>query len=143
MANLLKCVKNLCQKLKELKYPKSTISKVDNSINLLILRDEFTDKSTIGKLYLDAEMFCYTLELPYLDNQRSISCIPVGEYKVRLRTAKESASRDYLHLLVQDVTGRSYILVHMHLPHRLEHGTRIQVQACTHIDVEVEHASCA
>ena len=113
MANLLKCVKNLCQKLKELKYPKSTISKVDNSINLLILRDEFTDKSTIGKLYLDGEMFCYTLELPYLDNQRSISCIPVGEYKVRLRTAKESASRDYLHLLVQDVTGRSYILVHI------------------------------
>ena len=96
-----------------LKSPKSIISKVDNSINLLIIRDEFTDKSTIGKLYLDGEMFCYTLELPYLDNQRSISCIPAGQYKVRLRTAKESSSRDYLHLLVQDVTGRSYILVHI------------------------------
>jgi hypothetical protein len=58
-------------------------------------------------------MFCQTLELPYLDNQRSISCIPKGEYKVRLRTAKESSSRDYLHLLVQDVKGRSYILVHI------------------------------
>mgnify|MGYP003625343992 FL=1 len=82
-------------------------------VNLLLIRDEFTEKSTIGKLFLDGEMFCYTLELPYLDNQRSISCIPKGEYKVRLRTAKESATRDYLHLLVQDVKGRSYILVHI------------------------------
>ena len=82
-------------------------------VNLLLIRDEFTDKSTLGKLYLNGEMFCDTLELPWLDNQRSISCIPSGEYKVRLRTAKESATRDYLHLLVQDVKGRSYILVHI------------------------------
>ena len=113
MTNLLKCIKNLFQKLKGLEYPKSIISKVDNSINLLVIRDEFTDKSTIGKLFLNGEMFCYTLELTYLDNQRSISCIPAGEYKVRLRTAKESSTRDYLHLLVQDVEGRSYILVHI------------------------------
>ena len=82
-------------------------------VNLLLIRDEFTDKSTLGKLFLNGEMFCQTLELPYLDNQRSISCIPEGEYKVRLRTAKESSSREYLHLLVQDVKGRSYILVHI------------------------------
>ena len=113
MTNLLKCIKNLFQKLKGVEDPKSKISKVDNSINLLVIRDEFTDKSTIGKLFLNGEMFCYTLELPYLDNQRSISCIPAGEYKVRLRTAKESSTRDYLHLLVQDVEGRSYILVHI------------------------------
>ena len=104
---------NLLQKLKVLKYQKSTIYKVDSGINLLLIRDEFTDKSTLGKLFLNGEIFCQTLELPYLDNQRSISCIPEGEYKVRLRTAKESASRDYLHLLVQDVEGRSYILVHI------------------------------
>tara|TARA_R110002020_G_scaffold34706_3_gene105426 strand:+ start:1394 stop:1888 length:495 start_codon:yes stop_codon:yes gene_type:complete len=113
MKSLLKFVKILLQILKELKYPQSTISKVDNSINLLLIRDTFTDKSTVGKLYVDGEMFCDTLELPYLDNQRSISCIPLGEYKVRLRLARESASRDYLHLLVQDVEGRSYILVHI------------------------------
>ena len=82
-------------------------------VNLLLIRDEFSDKSTIGKLFLDGEMFCYTLELPWKDNQRSISCIPAGEYKVRMRTAKESSSRDYLHLLVQDVKDRSYILVHI------------------------------
>ena len=81
-------------------------------VNLLILRDTFTEESTIGELFLNGERFCDTLELPYRDNQRSISCIPIGQYKVRLRTAKESATRNYLHLLVKDVKNRSHILFH-------------------------------
>tara|TARA_R100001244_G_scaffold118834_1_gene88548 strand:- start:15 stop:449 length:435 start_codon:yes stop_codon:yes gene_type:complete len=82
-------------------------------VNLLILRDTFTEISTIGNLYLDGEWLCDTLELPYKDNQRSISSIPAGQYKVRLRTAKESATRDYLHLLIQDVPNRGYVLFHV------------------------------
>ena len=81
-------------------------------VNLLIIRDTFTDKSTIGKLFINGESFCDTLENPWLDNQRNVSCIPEGNYKVRLRLARESATRDYLHLLVQDVPNRSYILFH-------------------------------
>ena len=81
-------------------------------VNLLLIRDTFTKESTIGELFLNGERMCDTLELPWKDNQRSISCIPEGEYKVRLRLARESASRDYLHLLVQDVKDRSYILFH-------------------------------
>ena len=56
---------------------------------------------------------CDTLENPELNNVRNISCIPEGQYNVRLRTAKESATRDYLHLLVQDVPNRDYILFHI------------------------------
>ena len=108
---MLKCVKNLLQKLKGVKSIKPTISK-PNHINLLIIRDTFTDKSTIGELFLNGERFCDTLELPYKDNQRSISCIPAGQYKVRLRYPRESGTRNYLHLLVQDVKDRSYILFH-------------------------------
>ena len=100
------------KKLKELKFTQSITKKLDFKINLLVIRDEFTDKSTMGNLYLNGEWLCDTLELPYLDNQRSISCIPAGEYKVRLRTAEESATRDYLHLLVEDVKDRTYILFH-------------------------------
>ena len=106
----LKCVKNLLKKLRGVKSTKPTISK--SNINLLILRDTFTDNSTIGELFLNGERMCDTLELPYRDNQRSVSCIPTGEYKVRLRYPRESATRDYLHLLVQDVKDRSYILFH-------------------------------
>jgi len=83
-----------------------------NLINLLIIRDTFSDKSTIGELFINGERFCDTLENPWLDNQRNISCIPEGEYPVRLRLARESATREYLHLLVQDVPNRDYILFH-------------------------------
>ena len=81
-------------------------------INLLIIRDTFSDKSTIGELFINGERICDTLENPWLDNQRTISCIPEGSYKVRLRFPRESASRDYLHLLVQDVPDRDWILFH-------------------------------
>ena len=81
-------------------------------VNLLIIRDTFTKESTIGKLYINGESFCDTLENPYINNERNISCIPEGKYKVRLRLARESATRDYLHLLVQDVPDRDWILFH-------------------------------
>jgi hypothetical protein len=116
LKRLLQFIKNVRECIvKTLQEDKMDISKNTEvkGVNLLLIRDDFSDKSTLGKLFLNGEMFCQTLELPYLDNQRSISCIPEGQYKVRLRTAKESSSRDYLHLLVQDVEGRSYILVHI------------------------------
>ena len=90
---------------------KNTEVKAD-SANLLIIRDTFTAKSIIGKLYCNGEFMAHTLELPWRDNQKSVSCIPEGRYKCRVRLARESASRDYVHLLVQDVPGRSYILFH-------------------------------
>ena len=108
---MIKCLGSLLKKLGVLKCTQPTQSSLA-SINLLIIRDTFTKESTIGELFLDGERMCDTLELPWKDNQRSISCIPEGEYKVRLRLARESASRDYLHLLVQDVPNRKWVLVH-------------------------------
>jgi hypothetical protein len=90
----------------------SNKSTEDKGINLLIIRDTFSEFSTLGQLFLNGESFCDTLELPWKDNQKRISCIPEGEYKVRIRVARESASRDYVHLLVQDVPNRDYILFH-------------------------------
>ena len=81
-------------------------------INLLLIRDTFSKESTLGELFINGERICDTLENPWQDNQRNISCIPEGIYPVRLRLARESASRDYLHLLVQDVPDRDWILFH-------------------------------
>ena len=81
-------------------------------INLLLIRDTFTEESTIGELFINGERICDTLERPYFNNQRNISCIPKGVYPVRLRLPRESATRDYIHLLVQDVPDRDWILVH-------------------------------
>ena len=81
-------------------------------INLLLIRNTFSKKSTVGELFLNGERICDTLENPWQDNQRNISCIPEGVYPVRLRLPRESATRDYLHLLVQEVPNRDFILVH-------------------------------
>ena len=108
---MIKCLKSLLKKLGVLKCTQPTQSSLA-SINLLIIRDTFTEESTIGEVFLNGERMADTLELPWKDNQRSISCIPEGEYKVRLRLARESATRDYLHLLVQDVPNRDWILFH-------------------------------
>ena len=108
---MIKCLESLLKKLGVLKYMQPTQSNL-SKINLLILRDTFSDESIIGELFLNDERFCDTLELPFKDNQRSVSCIPTGEYKVRLRLPRESATRDYIHLLVQDVPNRDYILFH-------------------------------
>ena len=99
-------------KLKESRFPKSITSDL-SAINLLVIRDTFTSVSTIGELFVNGERFCDTLELPYKNNERNISCIPEGQYKVRLRYPRESATRDYLHLLIQDVPNRDFVLVHI------------------------------
>jgi len=82
-------------------------------INLLLIRDTFSKVSTLGELFLNGERMCDTLENPWQDNQRNISCIPEGVYDVRLRLPRESATRDYMHLLVKDVPNRDYILLHI------------------------------
>jgi hypothetical protein len=51
---------------------------------------------------------CHTLELPWRDNQRSISCIPPGEYLAKTR----QSPRFGLTYHVKEVPGRSYILIH-------------------------------
>ena len=84
----------------------------DKGVNLLLMREVFSEKSILGELFINGERICDTLELPWRDNQRSISCIPAGQYKVRFRYPRESGTRDYLHLLIKDVPNRDYILFH-------------------------------
>tara|TARA_R100000541_G_scaffold9480_3_gene17182 strand:- start:2190 stop:2603 length:414 start_codon:yes stop_codon:yes gene_type:complete len=83
-----------------------------NSCNLLIVRETYTDESVIGKLYLNGEFISYTLELAWNNNEKSISCVPRGVYDCKVRLAKDSASRNYDHLILEEVPNRSYILFH-------------------------------
>tara|TARA_R100001163_G_scaffold64979_1_gene60607 strand:- start:411 stop:893 length:483 start_codon:yes stop_codon:yes gene_type:complete len=108
---MIKWIESLLKKLRALKCTQPIPSNLA-TINLLIIRDTFTEESTVGELFLNGERMCDTLENPWKGNQRNISCIPEGEYKVRIRLARESATRDYLHLLVQDVPNRDWILFH-------------------------------
>ena len=63
----------------------------------------------IGSFYTDAGIFlCYTLELPWLNNARNISCILKGIYRVKKRWSAKYG----WHFILQDVYGRSLILIH-------------------------------
>ena len=67
------------------------------------------DDYIIGRVYLDNEFFCNSLELPDKGNARNISCIPAGLYDVRLTYS--SAFKRTLPLLM-NVPGRSGIRIH-------------------------------
>lgn len=71
-----------------------------------------TDESTIGKLYIDGVFECYILELPWKDNQNSISCIPTGFYHWKKRNEPYS-KYPYEHIHITNVVNRSFILVHI------------------------------
>lgn len=70
----------------------------------------YEPKQTIGEFLIDGVEFCKTLELKWLDNTRSKSCIPEGTYKVVKRLAHEKRKYDHFHVL--NVPNRSYILIH-------------------------------
>ena len=90
---------------------RNTEGKVDKA-NLLLIRDSFTDKSVIGKLYLNSEFYGHTLELAWKDNQKRISCIPKGVYEVEKRHTEKSKYK-YEHLHILDVPDRELILMHI------------------------------
>ena len=43
-------------------------------------------ESIIGKLHADGTFLCYSLELPWKDNAKDVSCVPSGHYSGFVRT---------------------------------------------------------
>lgn len=63
---------------------------------------------TNGEIRCDGDLVCYSIELPWLLNQRYVSCIPEGRYELR----KQFHPKYSDHLLVLNVPGRDGILLH-------------------------------
>lgn len=61
-----------------------------------------------GELIFDGARVCYTIELPWLDNQRNRSCIPEGRYVLIKRWSKKHG----WHIEVSGVKNRDLILFH-------------------------------
>ena len=73
-----------------------------------VIRVAQSDHGTFGVLLLRGEAFCVTLELPWCDNSRDISCIPTGSYLCQ-RTQSPRFGDAFA---VRKVQGRSHILLH-------------------------------
>lgn len=73
----------------------------------VLIRIESTDEGTFGVLAFGRES-CRSLELPWRDNRRQVSCIPTGRYRCEMRSSPKFG-RVYCLL---NVPGRSNILIH-------------------------------
>ena len=75
---------------------------------VLVLKRTYFPQGTQGVLEWNGTLVCYTIELPWLNNQRRISCIPEGEYLLEQRFSPKFGW--HLHLI--HVPGRDLILIH-------------------------------
>ena len=75
---------------------------------ILVLTRTYFPEGTNGKLEVDGKFICYTIELPWKDNQAGVSCIPEGKYFI----SKRYSAKFKWHLEVKDVENRNYILFH-------------------------------
>ncbi|MFA6569678.1 MAG: DUF5675 family protein [Bacteroidota bacterium] len=83
-------------------------------MKVIIKRTQYRDKQVTGLLTVedsDKILFsCYTLELPDLQNQKQISCIPLGSYECR--KTEGSPHIKYPHIDIINVPKRTGIKIH-------------------------------
>lgn len=82
-----------------------------------LIRYRADEAATLGTLTVpNAQLYtCKTLELPWINNEQSISCIPVGEYKCvysRSPLLSIKSGKDVFTYEVLDVPNRDGIRIH-------------------------------
>lgn len=75
---------------------------------VLVLSRTYFPDGTNGKLECEGKFICCTIELPWINNEKRVSCIPEGEYLLRKRYSRKFQ----WHIEVVDVKNRSFILLH-------------------------------
>lgn len=73
-----------------------------------LLRIAMTPRVTLGVLMSDGLPLCVTLEDPWRNNQKSVSCIPAGTYKC----VPHSGTKYKNVWRLENVKGREAILIH-------------------------------
>lgn len=74
------------------------------------------DKCTVGNWYHDDELICHTMELPWIQNEKGISCIPAGLYNLKPRKSPSQGNTFYLEnekygVSLSNDTMRTYIQI--------------------------------
>ena len=75
---------------------------------LLELKRNYFPEGSNGTLKCDGKFICFTIELPWRNNERSISCIPEGKYFIKKRNSQKFKS----HFILLGIPNRSLILIH-------------------------------
>ena len=74
----------------------------------LTLHRSYFKEGTNGALFNSDDFICHTIELPWKNNERTISCIPEGRYELISRTSDKFKQ----HYKLLDVVNRTFILIH-------------------------------
>jgi hypothetical protein len=75
---------------------------------VLALKRTYFPDGTNGHIECNAKVICNTIELPWKNNQRMVSCIPEGKYLLKKRYSKKFN----WHIEITDVPNRGAILFH-------------------------------
>jgi hypothetical protein len=75
---------------------------------VLELTRTYYPDGTNGKLECKGKSICNTIELPWKENEKGVSCIPEGKYFIEMRYSKKFQ----WHLEVMRVKNRTLILFH-------------------------------
>lgn len=75
---------------------------------MLLLKRVYLKNATHGEFIYNNKLIAYTIELPWKNNEKRISCIPEGCYNMRRRYSEKFG----WHLVLLNVENRSMILIH-------------------------------
>lgn len=75
---------------------------------MLVLKRIYLAAATHGELTLNGKHIAHTIELPWRENKKRISCVPEGTYVLRRRYSEKFK----WHYALLDVPNRSCILIH-------------------------------
>lgn len=79
-----------------------------DDVELILQRQPSKPNGTNGEIRHNGTRLCYTIELPWKNNQRRISSIPAGRYPLGKRYSQKFKS----HVLLENVPNRDLILIH-------------------------------
>ena len=74
----------------------------------MLLHRTYFEAGTNSALFNNGQFLGFAIELPWLNNQKHVSCIPEGDYELNARYSVKFGH----HLQVLDVPDRSLILLH-------------------------------
>jgi len=75
---------------------------------IIWLTRTYLPDGTNGKLICEGKTICNTIELPWKNNEKRVSCIPEGKYFIRKRYSQKFK----WHMEITGVPNRSLILFH-------------------------------
>ena len=76
-------------------------------MELLLIRT-YHSQGVNGVIFFNGVRICDSIELPWRNNLRGISCIPEGSYSISKRRSRKYGP----HLWIRNVPGRELILIH-------------------------------